>query len=216
MRQQPELKVEEVPVADLVPYIRNAKRHDDAQVRTIASSIEEFGNCDPVAVWTNADGEPEIVEGHGRVLALKKLGVETVPVIHLDHLTDEQRRAYTHVHNQTTLNSGFDLDLLEADMFELPDFDWEGFGFDFEEEQPRDVLADCDEQRRSLAERFGVAPFSVLNAREGAWQERKRQWLALGIKSELGRGGARIPGGPDGKVKAVPGGSPLPLNRRRR
>lgn len=130
MRQQPELKVEEVPVADLVPYIRNAKRHDDAQVRTIASSIEEFGNCDPVAVWTNADGEPEIVEGHGRVLALKKLGVETVPVIHLDHLTDEQRRAYTHVHNQTTLNSGFDLDLLEADMFELPDFDWEGFGFD--------------------------------------------------------------------------------------
>jgi len=189
MRQQPELKVEEVPVADLVPYIRNAKRHDDAQVRTIASSIEEFGNCDPVAVWTNADGEPEIVEGHGRVLALKKLGVETVPVIHLDHLTDEQRRAYTHVHNQTTLNSGFDLDLLEADMFELPDFDWEGFGFDFEEEQPRDVLADCDEQRRSLAERFGVAPFSVLNAREGAWQERKRQWLALGIKSELGRGG---------------------------
>ena len=201
MRQQPELKVEEVPVADLVPYIRNAKRHDDAQVRTIASSIEEFGNCDPVAVWTNADGEPEIVEGHGRVLALKKLGVETVPVIHLDHLTDEQRRAYTHVHNQTTLNSGFDLDLLEADMFELPDFDWEGFGFDFEEEQPRDVLADCDEQRRSLAERFGVAPFSVLNAREGAWQERKRQWLALGIKSELGRGGLAFQAGLMGKSK---------------
>ena len=71
----------------------------------------------------------QIVEGHGRVMALKRLGIEKAPVIYLDHLTDEQRRAYTHVHNQTTLNSGFDVELLERDIAQL-DYDWEGFGFE--------------------------------------------------------------------------------------
>lgn len=116
-------------MAELVPYANNAKRHSDAQVDTIVASMEEFGNCDPIAVWHNADGEMEIVEGHGRVLALKKMGIDVAPVIYLDHLTDEQRRAYTHVHNQTTLNSGFDMELLEDDIQQL-DFDWKSFGFD--------------------------------------------------------------------------------------
>lgn len=128
--EQPRLEVAEVPVASLVPYAGNAKQHPSEQVDQIAASIREFGNCDPIAVWTNADGEPEIVEGHGRLLALQRLGIETAPVIRLDHLTDEQRRAYTHVHNQTTLSSGFDLDALAADIADLPAFDWESFGFD--------------------------------------------------------------------------------------
>ena len=123
-----ELRVVEVPVDVLVPYANNAKIHTDKQVGEIAASIEEFGNCDPIGVWTNAEGAPEIVEGHGRVLALKRLGVEVAPVIFLDHLTDEQRRAYAHVHNQTTLSSGFDMDVLLADMQEL-DADWKAFGF---------------------------------------------------------------------------------------
>lgn len=129
MKEQPELTVREVPVDELVPYAGNAKKHSDYQVGTIAASIEEFGNCDPIAVWHNVGGEMEIVEGHGRVLALKKLGIKIAPVIFLDHLTDEQRRAYTHVHNQTTLNSGFDVELLENDIQRL-DFDWDSFGFD--------------------------------------------------------------------------------------
>lgn len=81
MKDQPELKIYELPVADLVPYARNAKEHSASQVDTIAASIEEFGNCDPIAVWHNANGEPEIVEGHGRLLALKKLGHDVAPVI---------------------------------------------------------------------------------------------------------------------------------------
>lgn len=129
MKQQPELKIEEVAVADLLPYAHNAKLHSEYQIDTIAASISEFGNCDPIAVWHNDQGEMEIVEGHGRVLALKKLGIEVAPVITLDHLSDEQRRAYTHVHNQTTLNSGFDVEILDAEI-ELLDFDWESFGFD--------------------------------------------------------------------------------------
>lgn len=125
----PDLKIEETPVSALVPYANNAKIHIRKQVDQIAASISEFGNCDPIAVWHNKDGEPEIVEGHGRVLALKQLGIKTAPVISLDHLTDEQRRAYTHVHNQTTLSSGFDYETLTEDMDNL-NADWESFGFD--------------------------------------------------------------------------------------
>lgn len=185
MKDQPELKIYELPVADLVPYARNAKEHSSSQVDTIAASIEEFGNCDPIAVWHNAKGEPEIVEGHGRVMALKKLGHEVAPVIYLDHLSDEQRRAYTHVHNQTTLNSGWDVEILHADMQQL-EYDWASFGFD---EVNADDVAGTEPYAavRSLAGRFGVAPFSVISARSGEWQDRKRAWLSMGIHSEVGR-----------------------------
>ena len=127
--QQPELKVYEVPTGKLIPYANNAKIHGALQVEQIASSIQEFGFNDPIGVWENKSGEIEIVEGHGRVLAAEKLGIDTVPVIYLNHLSDEQRRAYTHVHNQTTLTSGFDFDVLDAEI-EALDFDWESFGFD--------------------------------------------------------------------------------------
>lgn len=124
------LKVEQVALDDLVEYEGNAKEHPAEQVEQIAASMREFGNCDPIAVWTNGDGRPEIVEGHGRVMALRLLGAEYAPVIFLDHLSDEQRREYVHVHNQLTLNSGFDDDVLAAEIASLPDFDWEAFGFD--------------------------------------------------------------------------------------
>lgn len=123
------LKVEYMDVGDLVPYANNAKLHPDWQVDQIAASIERFGMNDPVGVWTNPDGQLEIVEGHGRVLALKKLGIEKCPVIKLDHLDDDARRAYTHVHNQTNLTSGFDWALLGTELAELPGFDWDEFGF---------------------------------------------------------------------------------------
>lgn len=129
MRPMPELEVREMAVADLVPYANNAKKHPKEQIDQIAESISEFGNCDPIAVWHNEDGEAEIVEGHGRVMALKQLGIDTAPVICLDHLTDEQRRAYTHVHNQTTLSSGFDEQALIEDMDNL-NADWEALGFE--------------------------------------------------------------------------------------
>lgn len=153
MRPMPELEVREMAVADLVPYANNAKKHPKEQIEQIAESISEFGNCDPIAVWHNEDGEAEIVEGHGRVMALKQLGIDTAPVIFLDHLTDEQRRAYTHVHNQTTLSSGFDEQALIDDMDNL-DMDWEALGFsefmpDFEhddiedEGMPEEVVCRC-------------------------------------------------------------------------
>lgn len=128
--QQPALEVDYVDVDELIPYARNAKLHPDEQVDAIAASIERFGECDPVGVWTRPDGRLEIVEGHGRILALKKLGRAEVPIIRLDHLDDDARRAYTHIHNQTTMSSGFDTAVLAADMAELPDFEWSEYGFE--------------------------------------------------------------------------------------
>ena len=129
----PDLTVTMTPTDELVPYAGNAKEHPDWQVEQIAASISEFGFNDPVAVWHDADGRPVIVEGHGRVLAAQQMGLAELPTIALDHLTDAQRRAYVHVHNQTTLTSGFDMDALQRELASLPEFDWEGFGFELDE-----------------------------------------------------------------------------------
>lgn len=125
---KPELEIAVVKVADLLPYAKNAKLHPQSQVDQIALSIEEFGNCDPIAVWHNADGEMEIVEGHGRLLALRQLGEDECPVVFLDHLTDEQRRAYMLVHNQLTMNTGWDLPMLDVELENIS-IDMSNFGF---------------------------------------------------------------------------------------
>ena len=126
----PELTVEEMPTDELTPYARNAKIHTSEQVDQIAKSIEEFGFNDPVGVWDGPDGDLEIVEGHGRVLAAKKLGLGHVPVIRLDHLSDEQRRAYALAHNKLTINTGWDFAALDAELGAITSLDMEGFGFD--------------------------------------------------------------------------------------
>lgn len=179
------LAVTYVPTADLVPYARNAKTHDAKQVAEIAKSIEEFGFDDPVGVWTNRDGLPEIVEGHGRVLAAKRLGMETVPVLYLDHLSDEERRAYTHIHNQTTLSSGFDMDVLAEDMADL-DVDWAAYGFDIAEGGDGD--AEEETVHDTIMQRFAFVPFSVVNSTAADWRDRTAEWNQLGIDSALGRG----------------------------
>jgi hypothetical protein len=186
-------RIDQVPVADLLPYARNARTHSDAQVAQIAASIAEFGFTNPCLV----DAANELIAGHGRLLAARRMGLETVPCIRLGHLTPAQKRAYVIADNQLALNAGWDMDLLAQEIAALrvDDFDLELLGFDTPSLD--EILAGIDgpaadpgaDGRLSLAERFGVPPFSVLNAREGWWQDRKRAWLALGIQSELGRGG---------------------------
>lgn len=123
------MKIEKISIDKLTPYKNNAKLHDAEQVEQIKKSIQEFGNNDPIAVWGK---DNTIVEGHGRWLALQELGYKEVDIIRLDHLTDEQRRAYTLVHNKLTMNSGFDLDMLEEELENI-DIDMEDFGFKFDE-----------------------------------------------------------------------------------
>ena len=133
----PKLSVSYLATDQLVPYVGNAKEHPDWQVEQIANSIAEFGFNDPIGVWHDPDGQTIILEGHGRLLAAQHLGMTEVPVLVLDHLSDEQRRAYVHVHNQTTLTSGFDMELLEKELASIDGYDWSDFGFDLE-----DVLED--------------------------------------------------------------------------
>lgn len=125
----PELEVTMMPTGGLVPYVGNAKRHPEWQVDQIAASIEAFGFNDPIAVWHDVAGHPVIVEGHGRLLAAKRLDMEEVPVVTLDHLDDEGRRAYTLAHNQTNLTTGFDLQMLDAELDAIEGFDMAEFGF---------------------------------------------------------------------------------------
>ena len=120
------LIIEYLPIGDLTPYERNAKIHTPEQIEQIMNSIREFGMNDPIGVWGK---ENIIVEGHGRLEACKRLGYEDVPVIRLDDLTDEQRRAYTLVHNQTTMTTGFDLDILKEELKKIS-IDMEDFGFE--------------------------------------------------------------------------------------
>lgn len=113
------MKIETMKTDDLIPYARNSKEHPEAQINQIAASIQEFGMNDPVAIWHDKEHNPIIVEGHGRVLALQKLRIDECPTISLDNLTDEQRRAYTLVHNQLTMNTGFNPAMLVEEVEEL-------------------------------------------------------------------------------------------------
>jgi hypothetical protein len=177
-------------VEALAPYARNSRTHSDAQIAQIAASISEFGFTNPVLI--DADGG--IIAGHGRVLAAKSLGLADVPVLVLDYLTETQRRAYVIADNKLALNAGWDEDVLRAEIEALGEgFDLDLLGFGDEELaailNDHEPAADQTEKANgSLADRFGIAPFSVLNAREGWWQDRKRAWLSLGIRSEVGRG----------------------------
>lgn len=151
MFEQPKLKVESVKIGDLVPYEKNAKKHPEEQVKTIERSMEEFGNCDPISAWHDADGRIIIVEGHGRLMAMRGLGAPDdleVPVIFLDHLTDAQRRAYTLAHNKTNMNSSWDYDLLLTELDSLADeFDFESFGFEEANIDWDAGVEDLDEKR---------------------------------------------------------------------
>lgn len=174
------------PIESLIPYINNARTHGAAQIAAIAASIREFGWTNPVLV----DGANGIISGHGRVLAAKKLKIREVPVIELAGLTDGQRRAYILADNQIALNAGWDAEMLAVEIEALGEmgFDIELTGFTADEIAAMTGAGQDRAPEANLSDPFTLRPTSVFNARAGWWQARKRAWLALGIKSELGRG----------------------------
>jgi DNA modification methylase len=121
-------KITPLPVDALIPYARNARTHSDEQVAQIAGSLREFGWTNPVLV----DGENNIIAGHGRVMAARKLGMVEVPCIRLDHLTEAQKRAYIIADNKLALNAGWDEKMLALELADLreADFDLSLAGFD--------------------------------------------------------------------------------------
>ena len=130
-----------LPIEELNPYENNAKLHPKEQIDQIVRSMEEFGNNDPIAI----DENNVIIEGHGRLLALKQMGEKEVPVIRLKHLTDEQKRAYILAHNQLTLNTGFDEEILAAELESIVGIDMADFGFDLDVVDVVEELTDVEE-----------------------------------------------------------------------
>lgn len=175
-----ELKIEYLPTGDLIPYARNSRTHTDEQVAQVAASIREFGFASPVLI-----GEDKtIIAGHCRVMAAQKLGLETVPTITATGWTEAQKRAYVIVDNRLAENAGWDAEMLKTEFADLDDlgFDLSLLGFDAEGLD--EILGDgagllqdgyTDENGGTKA-KFIVPPFSVLDARAGYWNERKRAW----------------------------------------
>ena len=191
-KQSEPLKVEQWDVAKVVPYARNPRKNAGIPVAKVKASLKEFGWRQPIVV----DSEGVIIVGHTRYQAALELGMDSVPVHVADGLTAAQVKAYRIADNKTGDFAEWDFDLLKLEFADLQELD---FGLDLTGFDEADIAAMDDgagdmgavdgEPRQTLSDRFGVPPFSVLNAREGWWQDRKRAWLALGIQSEVGRGG---------------------------
>jgi len=121
------MKIEQIPVDRLIPYARNSRTHSDEQVAQIASSIREFGFTNPVLI----DGNDGIIAGHGRVLGARKLGMDAVPCVRLEHLTETQKRAYIIADNKLALNAGWDEEMLALEFADIhaENFDLSLVGF---------------------------------------------------------------------------------------
>lgn len=214
------MKLELRSIDDIKPDPRNARQHSEEQVDKLARMIGEFGWTNPILV------DDAIRAGHGRLMAAQLIysrgdrirfpnGEEIpdrmVPCLDCTGWTDTQRRAYMLADNQLTIESSWDEAILRAELIELstiPDFDLDLTGFETPDIEA--ILKGAEPGRQAkvgnLADEFLVAPFSVLNAREGWWQERKRAWLGLGIQSEVGRGGNLIKRSlPDRLAIIIPG-----------
>jgi len=150
------LKVEWLDIGQLNPYLNNPKEHPPEQIAQIASSIQEFGFNDPIAI----DEENIIIEGHGRLLAAQSLALEKVPVIRLEHMGEAEKKAYMIAHNKLTLNSGWDLEKLQVEIETLKDLNFEDItltGFTLGELQGfglREVssLLECQEDEDTKSE----------------------------------------------------------------
>ena len=150
------MKIEKIPTEKLIPYARNAKKHDAAQVSKLAGSIREFGFNNPVLI----DKDNGIIAGHGRVLAAQQLGLADVPCIRLGHLTDNQRKAYILADNRLAeIGGGWDQEMLKLELSDLGDLDIDleslGFGEGFPIDDP-DFSPGTEEDQGKLDEKSPI------------------------------------------------------------
>lgn len=148
-----DLKIVYLPIDQIRPYEKNARKHQEEDLATIRASIQAFGFRDPIGIWGKQN---TIVEGHGRLMAAKELGMDKVPCIRLDDMTDEERRAYALAHNKTAEMSAWEPELLDAEILDIDGFDMSEFGFDVQdgpeedEEQSGDDGYYGDERERNF------------------------------------------------------------------
>ena len=136
-----DLKIEMLGIDELQEYENNARQHGETDITAIKDSIETFGFNDPIGIWSEKN---VIVEGHGRLAAAKELGMKRVPCIRLDHLTDEERRAYALAHNKTAELSVWDFEKLDLELAGIKTIDMSKFNFEVIEEEvgPDDIVED--------------------------------------------------------------------------
>lgn len=161
MSKKDDLKIEYVSVDELKPYEKNARKHTEKDLATIRSSIEEFGMNDPIGIWK----DNIIIEGHGRLIACKQLGMKKVPVVRLDHLSDEERRAYTLAHNKTAQMSSWNIKVLQTEIKDIFKVDMGKFGFDLVKE-PNSYYGD-ERERTFNVYNLDKVPDTLSN---GFWQ----------------------------------------------
>lgn len=131
------MQIIKLGIEELTPYENNAKKHTPEQIEQIKNSIQAFGNIDPLGIA----GENNVIYvGNGRYIALKELGYKEAYCIRLDHLTEQERKAYAIAHNKLTMNTGFDDELLRAEMESLQDIDFDLELTGFEEWELEDIL----------------------------------------------------------------------------
>lgn len=157
--------IRQIAVADLKRYPQNARTHSKEQVQQIAASIQEFGFTNPVL----ARADLTLIAGHGRLAAAEELGLEEVPVIILDHLSETQARALVIADNKIALNAGWDLEVLAGEIADLRDLD-----FDL------DLLAFDDDELRVLFEDTNSPPATPPAATAGAAERQQKQCPACG------------------------------------
>lgn len=178
------------PLSRFIPYPKNPRTHPVEQIALLAELIKRHGPDQPIVV----DDDWVILKGHGRRSAALLAGLEDFPYVQHRGLPDSEKIAMRMSDNQVSLLSGWDHELARGEIIQLQQMGYDipllGFGdveliqFNALPGMPSGGAPSLG----SLSERFGVVPFSVLNAREGWWQDRKRAWIALGIQSEVGRG----------------------------
>ena len=179
---------------------KNARRRTDRSSSLIKESISRYGAARSIVI----DEENRVLAGNGTIEGAKAAGIKNVRIIETDGddiiavkrtgLSEEDKVGLALADNRTSDLSEWDQEMLHQLSEEHDLSPW------FEEDEINDLLSALSDEdidpattdpveSTRLADRFGITPFSVLNAREGWWQERKRQWLALGIQSEVGREG---------------------------
>ena len=120
------MKIEKISIDKIKPYENNAKLHPPEQIEQIKKSIQDFGNNDPIAIDENG----VIIEGHGRYEALKELGFKEIEVIRLSLLSEQQKKAYSLIHNKLTMNTDFDYNILDSELAYINEIDMSVFGFE--------------------------------------------------------------------------------------
>lgn len=129
------MQIEKIKVDEIIPYADNAKLHPERQIEQIRSSILEFGFNDPIAI----DENNVVIEGNGRLMAIKDLGFKEVDCIRIEGLTEDQKRAYILVHNQLTMNTGFDIEILNRELEKIKGIDMKQFDFEIDIDFDNDI-----------------------------------------------------------------------------